>query len=173
MNHADHILALAKSLGEHLQAQHLTATAAESCTAGGIAYAITQIAGSSDWFDRGFITYSNAAKQQMLGVPAAYLRDFGAVSEPVARSMALGALAHSQAQVAVAVTGVAGPSGGTPEKPVGTVCFAWAIKRDASAAPWVATAKRHFGGDRAAVRTLTIIEALERLVALLAKRQDV
>jgi nicotinamide-nucleotide amidase len=173
MNEGDRILALAKTLGDQLYAQHLTVATAESCTAGGIAYAITQVAGSSDWFDRGFITYSNTAKRQMLGVPVAYLRDFGAVSEPVARSMALGALAHSPAQVAIAVTGVAGPSGGTPEKPVGTVCFAWAIRRDPNAAPWVATARRHFSGDRAEVRTHTIVEALDRLIGLLMQRQDV
>lgn len=170
---SDHIVALSKELGAHLLEQHLMVATAESCTAGGIAYAITQTPGSSQWFDRGFITYSNASKQQGLGVSNAYLRDFGAVSEPVARAMALGALTHSQAQITVAVTGVAGPGGGTPEKPVGMVCLAWAIKRDPTSAPWVRTATRNFTGDRAAVRTQAIIEALEGLIGLLKQRQDV
>lgn len=170
---ADLIVALSRDLGARLLAQHLTIATAESCTAGGIAYAITQTPGSSRWFDRSFITYSNASKQQMLGVSTAYLRDFGAVSEPVARAMALGALTQSQAQITVAVTGVAGPDGGTPEKPVGTVCFAWAIKRDPSSTPWVRTATRRLNGDRAAVRTQSIIEALEGLIGLLKQRQDV
>ncbi len=170
---SDQIVALSQELGAQLLAQHLIVATAESCTAGGIAYAITQTPGSSQWFDRGFITYSNASKQSVLGVSTAYLRDFGAVSEPVARAMALGALTHSQAQITVAVTGVAGPTGGTPDKPVGMVCLAWAIKRDPTSAPWVRTATRNFSGDRAAVRTQSIIEALEGLIALLKQRQDV
>jgi nicotinamide-nucleotide amidase len=173
MNDADRLIALAETLGARLRMEHLSVATAESCTAGGIAYAMTQVAGSSEWFDRGFVTYSNASKLQMLHVPAAYLRDFGAVSEPVARALALGALAHSQAQIAVAVTGIAGPSGGSPEKPVGTVCFAWGFKREATMAPWVVTATRHFAGDRAAVRTQTIVEALRHLIGLLEQRQDV
>jgi nicotinamide-nucleotide amidase len=170
---ADHIVALARELGAQLLAQHLVIATAESCTAGGIAYAITQTPGSSQWFDRSFITYSNASKQQMLGVSTAYLRDFGAVSEPVARAMALGALTQSLAQITVAVTGIAGPSGGTPGKPTGMVCFAWAIKRDPSSAPWVRTATRQFSGDRAAVRTQAIVEALDGSIGLLKQRQDV
>ncbi|MGE5338128.1 MAG: CinA family protein [Gemmatimonadota bacterium] len=170
---ADHIVSLSQELGARLQAQHLTIATAESCTAGGIAYAITQTPGSSQWFDRSFITYSNTSKQQMLGVSTAYLRDFGAVSEPVARAMALGALTQSQAQITVAVTGVAGPGGGTPDKPVGMVCFAWAIKRDPASAPWVRTATRQFNGDRASVRTQAIVEALDGLIGLLKQRQDV
>lgn len=170
---ADHIVALARELGQRLLAQHLVLAAAESCTAGGIAYAVTQVPGSSQWFDRGFITYSNASKQQMLGVPAAYLRDFGAVSEPVARSMALGALAQSQAQITVAATGIAGPDGGSADKPVGTVCLAWAIKRDPASAPWVRTTTRCFSGERAAVRTQSIVGALDGLIGLLRQRQDV
>jgi nicotinamide-nucleotide amidase len=172
-NISDQIVALSQELGAQLLAQHLMVVTAESCTAGGIAYAITQTSGSSQWFDRGYVTYSNASKQSVLGVSTAYLRDFGAVSEPVARAMALGALAHSQAQIAVAVTGVAGPTGGTPEKPVGMVCLAWAIKRDPTSAPWVRTATRSYSGDRAAVRTQAIIEALEGLIGLLKQRQDV
>ena len=110
---------------------------------------------------------------QVLGVSAAYLRDFGAVSEPVARAMAIGALSHSAAQVAVSVTGIAGPDGGAPDKPVGTVCFAWAIRRDPGSAPWVKTATHRFDGDRAAVRTHTIVTSLQTLVELLKQRQDV
>lgn len=167
------IEALAAELGRLLAANRMVLATAESCTAGGIAYAVTMVPGSSGWFDRGFVTYSNEAKLQQLGVGATYLRDFGAVSEPVARQMALGALTHSAAQIAVATTGIAGPEGGTPEKPVGTVCFGWAIRRDASAAPWVQTATRRFEGDRAAVRTQAIIYALQETVALLARRRDV
>ncbi len=165
--------ALSAELGRELRAQHLTLATAESCTAGGLAYAVTLSPGSSQWFDRGFITYTNDSKMQVLGVAPAYLRDFGAVSEPVARAMALGALSHSSSQVAVAVTGIAGPSGGTATKPVGTVCFAWAIRRDASQAAWVKTETRRFEGDRSGVRTHSIVHALETLVGLLKQRQDV
>lgn len=173
MSDAHSIEQLAQRLGAALRAQHLMLTTAESCTAGGVAYAVTLIPGSSAWFDRGFITYSNEAKMQMLGVSTAYLRDYGAVSEPVARSMAFGALSHSAAQVALAVTGVAGPDGGTPDKPVGTVCFAWAIRREPTSAPWVKTETQRFAGDRAAVRTQSIVCSLQTLVALLKQRQDV
>jgi nicotinamide-nucleotide amidase len=169
----DRIVALSQDLGTLLLGQHLMLATAESCTAGGIAYAVTQTPGSSQWFDRGFVTYSNASKQQMLAVSTAYLRDFGAVSEPVARAMALGALAQSQAQITVAVTGVAGPAGGTADKPLGMVCYAWAIKREPSSAPWVRTATRRFDGDRAAIRSQAIVEALEGLIGLLRQRQDV
>lgn len=167
---------LARRLGLALRAQHFTLATAESCTAGGVGYAVTLVPGSSAWYDRGFITYSNEAKMQMLGVSSAYLRDFGAVSEPVARAMALGALSHG-AQVSVAVTGIAGPAvesnGGSEGKPVGTVCFAWAIRRDVANAPWVKTQTRHIDGDRAAVRTQSIIVALDTLVGLLEQREDI
>ena len=169
MDTGSRLYTLAQDVGSLLAAQGLVLVTAESCTAGGVAYAVTQVPGSSAWFDRGMVVYSNEAKLRMLGVPPAYLRDYGAVSEPVARAMALGALQHSAAHVAIAVTGIAGPDGGTPDKPVGTVCFAWAQRRDAGAAPWVRTATRHFSGDRAAVRTQSIAEALagmkETLVA--------
>ncbi len=164
---------LSAQLGRALRAQHLTLATAESCTAGGVAYAVTMTPGSSLWFDRGFITYANESKLQVLGVAPAYLRDFGAVSEPVARAMALGALTQSAAHVAVAVTGVAGPDGGSVAKPVGTVCFAWAIRRDPAQAAWVKTQTRRFEGDRASVRTESIVVALETLVDLLTQRQDV
>ncbi|HKO67140.1 MAG TPA: CinA family protein [Burkholderiaceae bacterium] len=163
---------LAHRLASALRAQHLILATAESCTAGGVAYAVTLVPGSSGWYDRGFITYSNEAKMQMLGVSSAYLRDFGAVSEPVARAMALGASSHG-AHVSLAVTGIAGPDGGTPDKPVGTVCFAWAIRRDASSAPWVKTRTLHIAGDRNAVRTQSIIVALETLIGLLEQREDI
>ena len=136
-------------------------TAAESCTGGMIAAACTDLAGSSAWFERGFVTYSNAAKTEMLGVEEALLQRFGAVSEPVVRAMVLGALAHSHAQVAVAVTGVAGPSGGSPEKPVGTVWFGFALPGQ------VVTEVHHFDGDRAQVRVATVQHVFTRLVELL------
>jgi nicotinamide-nucleotide amidase len=110
---------------------------------------------------------------QVLGVASAYLRDYGAVSEPVARAMALGALTHSQAQVAVAVTGIAGPAGGSASKPVGTVCFAWAIRRVTGQPAWVKTESQRFDGDRAAVRTQSIVHALQTLIGLLQQRQDI
>lgn len=162
----DRIAALAAAVGAALRARGLMLATAESCTAGGVAYAVTQVAGSSAWFDRGFVTYSNAAKRQMLGVPAADLDAHGAVSEPVARAMVLGALAESDAQVALAVTGIAGPAGGSADKPVGLVCFAWGQRRAAATA--VRTARRRFDGDRAAVRTRSIIVALEGVLEVLA-----
>ncbi|MCE2969772.1 MAG: CinA family protein [Burkholderiales bacterium] len=170
---AHRLYTLAERLGGLLHAQRLVLATAESCTAGGIGFAVTQTPGSSAWYDRGYITYSNESKQQMLGVPGKYLAAYGAVSEPVARAMALGALAHGHAQIAVAVTGIAGPDGGSADKPVGTVCFAWAMQRDPAGAPWAKTAALHFDGDRAAVRTQTIVAALEGLIDLLVERQDV
>lgn len=134
---------------------------AESCTGGMIAAACTDLSGSSAWFDRGFVTYSNAAKTEMLGVDPALIAAHGAVSEPVARAMAAGALAHSQAQVTVAVTGVAGPTGGSAEKPVGTVWLGYAV------AGVVHSELQHFPGDRAAVRAATVAHALRRLAQLL------
>ena len=134
---------------------------AESCTGGLIAGACTDRAGSSQWFERGFVTYSNDAKADMLGVPSALIAQHGAVSEPVARAMAEGALAHSRAQVSLAVTGVAGPGGGSADKPVGTVWFGWQL-------PGATEAEcRHFAGDRAAVRAATVRYALERLLGWL------
>ena len=135
---------------------------AESCTGGMIAAACTDLAGSSQWFERGFVTYSNAAKTEMLGVPAALIEAHGAVSEPVARAMATGAVARSHAQVAVAVTGVAGPNGGSADKPVGTVWFGW------STDGVVTTEMRRFAGDRAAVRQATLAHALRGVVQRMA-----
>lgn len=142
--------------------------AAESCTGGWLGQALTAVPGSSAWFDRGFITYSNAAKQEMLGVRAGTLSAHGAVSEETAREMALGALERSRATVAVAITGVAGPAGGSAEKPVGTVCFAWARKAgqvQAKITPKspAASETRHFAGDREAVRRQSVEHALTLL----------
>lgn len=134
---------------------------AESCSGGLIAATCTELAGSSQWFERGFVSYSNAAKCELLGVDAALIETHGAVSEPVVRAMAAGALAHSRAQVAVAVTGVAGPSGGSAAKPVGTVWLAWATPSG------VISEVQHFAGDRAAVRQATVQRALARLAELI------
>ena len=120
---------LAAKVGETLKSHGLMLATAESCTGGGVAQAITEVAGSSAWFERGFVTYSNLSKQQMLGVRETTLRQHGAVSEMTVREMVEGALQHSTAQVALAVSGIAGPDGGTAEKPVGTVWFAWGIKQ--------------------------------------------
>lgn len=143
-----------------LKQRHMLALA-ESCTGGMIAAACTDLAGSSQWFDRGFITYSNEAKADMLGVPAGLIDEHGAVSEAVARAMADGALAHSRAHVSLAVTGVAGPSGGSDEKPVGTVWLAWCVGGQTH------SEMQHFAGDRAAVRAATVRYALQRLLGFL------
>lgn len=134
---------------------------AESCTGGMIAAACTDLAGSSQWFERGFVTYSNEAKAEMLAVPPGLIEEHGAVSESVARAMADGALAHSRAQVSLAVTGIAGPTGGTEAKPVGTVWFAWCVDGETH------SEMQHFAGDRAAVRMATVRYALKRLLSLL------
>ena len=149
-------------ISAQLRARGWMLATAESCTGGMIAAACSDLAGSSQWFERGFVTYSNAAKTEMLGVPAALIEAHGAVSEPVARAMATGAVARSHAQVAVAVTGVAGPTGGSADKPVGTVWFGWSTNGV------VTTEMRRFAGDRAAVRAATVRHALARLQALLA-----
>jgi nicotinamide-nucleotide amidase len=151
------------ALGEALRAQGLRLATAESCTGGMIAAACTAIAGSSDWFERGFVTYSNAAKTEMLGVDAALIAAHGAVSAEVARAMADGALAHSHADVAVAVTGVAGPGGGSQDKPVGTVWLALARKGRAAQAELL-----RLQGDRSAVRIKTVAQALQQLQAEVA-----
>ena len=171
MTAAERILDLAGQLGAALKSRRLWLATAESCTAGGIAFAVTQVAGSSQWFDRGFVTYSNAAKRQALGVSAADLRQHGAVSEPVARAMARGALAASDAHLAVAVTGIAGPGGGSMDKPVGLVCLSWALRRAGELRQ--RTESRRLAGDRAAVRTQSILIALEGSLQLLEENKDV
>lgn len=151
--------ALAARLGQRLLERGDWLATAESCTGGWVAQCVTAIAGSSGWFERGFVSYANTAKVDMLGVPETTLERHGAVSEATARAMAQGALAHSRADWAVAVTGIAGPGGGSPEKPVGTVCFAWAQKEGGCEAE-----KCHFDGDREAVRAQSVRHALAGLL---------
>lgn len=150
-----HIDALAEAVGTALKAADLKLVTAESCTGGGVAEAVTRVAGSSAWFDRGYVTYSYEAKSDMLGVRRDTLLDFGAVSEETAHEMVAGAIANSRAQVAVAVTGIAGPTGGLPDKPVGTVWFAWKFPKKP-----IVSEVCHFPGDRAAVRAQTVEHAL-------------
>jgi nicotinamide-nucleotide amidase len=153
---------LAERVGQALKTRGLMLAAAESCTGGGVSEAITMVPGSSDWFERGFVTYTYISKREMLGVSSATLGQHGAVSEPTVREMVAGALAHSHAQVAVAVSGTAGPGGGTPDKPVGTVCFAWGIKDGA-----LECETRHFAGDRQSVRRQSVEQALDGVLRLL------
>ena len=153
--------ALAVRTGRRLKRAKAMLVTAESCTGGWVAQAITSIAGSSAWFERGFVTYSNAAKHELLGVSKRTLKNFGAVSEETAREMAAGALARSRGTISLAVTGVAGPSGGSAAKPVGMVCFAWARGRR------VRSETRRFRGGREAVRRQSVIRALEGLLELL------
>ncbi|MBK4988342.1 CinA family protein [Pseudomonas sp. S36] len=156
----DPITTLANQLGEHLQRVGAQVSTAESCTGGGIAEAITRIAGSSAWFEAGYVTYSNAQKTRQLGVPELLFEQVGAVSQEVVEAMVRGAQAASGARFAVAVSGVAGPGGGSPAKPVGTVWLAWG---DGSR---VVSIRRQFDGDREAVRRQTVIAALEGLLQL-------
>ena len=158
----DPLLALAARLGAAALARGTMIATAESCTGGLVAGAITSIAGSSGWFERGFVTYSDLAKEQQLGVASSTIERFGAVSEETAKAMAQGAVRGAAAQWAVAVTGIAGPDGGSPDKPVGTVWFAWAGPDHLQAL------KRQFDGDRAAVRDASVRVALEGLVDRLA-----
>ncbi|MES9963404.1 MAG: nicotinamide-nucleotide amidase [Candidatus Sedimenticola sp. 20ELBAFRAG] len=153
---------LAGRLGERLAAKGLVMAAAESCTGGWIAKAMTDIAGSSGCFDRGFVTYSNEAKQEMLGVTRSTLEKHGAVSEETVGEMVRGALVNSRASVAVAVSGIAGPGGGTAEKPVGTVCFAWGVEGRVSD-----IATHQFTGDREAVRRQAVISALNGVLKII------
>lgn len=158
----ENLLNLAEKLGELLLSRNERLALAESCTGGALAQAVTEIAGSSAWFERGFITYSNAAKSELLGVPPTTIERHGAVSEATARGMAEGALARSPADWTVAITGIAGPDGGSAEKPVGTVCFAWA-GRDLGCQAQT----RLFSGERSAVRRQAVAHALRGLIHLL------
>ena len=151
---------LVEDLAAALLARSWMLATAESCTGGLIAAACTDLAGSSNWLERGFVTYSNAAKTELLGVEAALIARHGAVSEAVARAMAQGALQHSHAQCALAVTGIAGPGGGSADKPVGTVWFAWATPKG------VRSEMRRFDGDRAQVRSGTVQHSLAVLLSL-------
>lgn len=155
------ILELSAKVGHALQAKGLLLVTAESCTGGGVAQAITEVAGSTAWFDCGFVTYSNASKTELLDVPAALIAQLGTVSEEVASAMATGALANSNAHVALSTTGIAGPSGAVPGKPVGTVCFGWA-RGDT-----VQTERLVFAGDRQAVREQTVMHALQGLLRMI------
>ena len=153
---------LAAQVGAVLKSHGMMLTTAESCTGGGVAQAITEVAGCSAWFERGFVTYSNLSKQQMLGVSDATLKQHGAVSEAVVREMVAGALANSTSQIALSVSGIAGPEGGTAEKPVGTVWFAWGIKHG------VTTAQLHLlKGNRSEVRAQAVNIALKGVLDLL------
>lgn len=160
----DAVVAAALALGHALQARGWMIASAESCTGGAIACALTEIAGSSRWFERGFVTYSNQAKIDLLGVTADTLAVHGAVSAEAAGEMAAGALARSRVQCALSVTGIAGPDGAVPGKPVGTVCFGWAMLR---ALPVTETVR--FAGDRAAVRRGAALHALQRARLLFAE----
>ncbi|TAN56210.1 MAG: CinA family protein [Betaproteobacteria bacterium] len=153
---------LAVRLGQRLKAADALLVTAESCTGGWVAQAVTSVSGASAWFERGFVTYSNAAKEELLGVPSATLERHGAVSEETAREMALGALRCSRGHVAVAVTGVAGPTGGTEAKPVGLVCFAWARRGETR------SESRHFAGNRESIRRQSVERALQGVLDLLA-----
>jgi nicotinamide-nucleotide amidase len=157
-----HIETLCEALAQVLIARKMSMVTAESCTGGLIAASCTQLSGSSVWFERGFVTYSNVAKTESLGVASSLIEANGAVSEEVAKAMALGALAHSPAHISVAVTGIAGPSGGSAAKPVGTVWLAWAW-RDAKQVINCETMLRHFQGSRAEVRNATAELALDHL----------
>ncbi|WP_331346095.1 nicotinamide-nucleotide amidohydrolase family protein [Cellvibrio sp. UBA7661] len=158
----NHVLKLSQSLGEQLVQRNWRIATAESCTGGGVAAAITAISGSSAWFEYGIVSYANAAKEKLLGVSSETLAREGAVSEAVVIEMARGALALSGADIAVAISGVAGPSGGSPEKPVGTVWFAWALATGA-----IKTELKHFHGDRAAVQEQAVICALQGITQFL------
>jgi nicotinamide-nucleotide amidase len=159
------LAALSARVGQTLEARGLTLATAESCTGGWVAQVVTHTAGSSAWFDRGFVTYSNEAKQDMLGVRPETLAREGAVSLEAAKEMATGALKNSKALISLAITGIAGPTGGSSGKPVGTVCFSWCFRGEAPV-----YRRKRFGGDRESVRRQALIFALEELLALIAKK---
>ena len=156
----DTLATLATLVGTRLKAAGETLATAESCTGGWVAQAVTAISGSSEWFERGFVTYTNAAKQEMLGVSSDTLARHGSVSEQTASEMASGALERSHAGFALSITGVAGPSGGSRAKPVGTVCFAWARRADGA----VRVQTRRFEGDREAVRRQSVMHSLQGVI---------
>ncbi len=156
--------ALAHKIAEAARAADAALVTAESCTGGWVSQVLTSVAGSSAWFERGFVTYSNASKQELLGVSSQTLARHGAVSEQTAREMARGALERSRGSVALAITGVAGPGGGTPEKPVGTVCFAWAQRDGADRSE-----TRRFDGAREDVRRQSVVHALEGVLKYLTR----
>ena len=158
----DDVTRLARKLGRACKKRDVDLATAESCTGGGIATACTRISGSAEWFERGMVTYTNVAKKEMLGVSQKTLKAHGAVSAEVAREMAAGALKHSHADVSVAVTGIAGPTGGSRKKPVGTVHFAWGVRGGP-----IQTRMFRFEGDRTEVRLQSVAVALQGLIDLL------
>ncbi|MEW6512438.1 MAG: nicotinamide-nucleotide amidohydrolase family protein [Pseudomonadota bacterium] len=153
------LLELSEELGQVCRARNLVVATAESCTGGWVAQVITHTAGSSAWFERGFVTYANVAKADMLGVRLITIENFGAVSLETAGEMAAGALENSNAMISLAITGIAGPTGGSPEKPVGTVCFGWCVKNQVPSCE-----RRLFDGDREAIRRQSVIHALSGLI---------
>ncbi|KKD61099.1 damage-inducible protein CinA [Grimontia sp. AD028] len=157
----EQLVKLATQIGERLKASNQTVTTAESCTGGGISYVLTEVAGSSAWFERAFVTYSNDAKRELVGVATDTLVDHGAVSEEVVAEMAAGALKEANADFALAVSGIAGPTGGSEEKPVGMVCFGWATRKG------TVTETCLFDGDRHEIRRNTIAHSLCRLLSYL------
>ncbi|MDR9435857.1 MAG: nicotinamide-nucleotide amidohydrolase family protein [Thiohalophilus sp.] len=159
------LLALAHRVSERLEPQSLSLATAESCTGGWIAKLLTDVPGCSAWFERGFVTYSNEAKQELLAVPAAVLDEDGAVSEPTVRAMAEGALRHSRADLALSVSGIAGPGGGRPDKPLGLVWFGWA-QRVAGEAAQVSSEHQVYNGNRDDVRRQAVVRALEGILEL-------
>lgn len=164
------ITPLVQQLAQTLLAKGFKIASAESCTGGLLAAHLTSLAGSSDWFERGFITYSNQAKEGSIGVPKELIERYGAVSEEVARAMAEGALNHSLAQVSVAITGIAGPGGGSANKPIGMVCFAWGMQMDDQIQTRSQT--KHFSGDRQSIREQACVYAIESLLAQLTASES-
>jgi len=165
------LLALSEAVAAACRDHGFLIATAESCTGGWAAQVITHTPGSSSWFDRGFVTYSNAAKTDMLGVRMFTIEQFGAVSLETAGEMAVGALEHSNALISLAITGIAGPTGGSSEKPVGTVCFGWCLKdKDGSLVP--SCERRLFAGDREAIRRQSVIHALRGLTQLIERARN-
>ena len=162
------IASLVKTLSDLLQKLSIKIVLAESCTGGLLAAHLTAQAGSSQWFDRGFVTYSNAAKTESVGVLPSLIEQYGAVSEEVAKAMAQGALNHSAAETSIAITGIAGPGGATENKPVGMVCFAWAAQFPGSPTLLIASTQI-FNGDRQAIREQACIYALDQLIQILSR----
>lgn len=154
------LASLSRRVGEALRERSLTLSTAESCTGGWVAQVVTHTAGSSAWFERGFVTYTNESKVDMLGVRTITIEGFGAVSKEAAAEMATGALSNSKAMISLAITGIAGPTGGSPGKPVGTVCFGWCLRGQPPE-----TEICRFGGDREAIRRQSVIHALEGLLS--------
>lgn len=157
-----------QSIAQLLLAKHWKLALAESCTGGLVCAKLTELSGSSAWFERGYITYSNQAKTECLGVPADLIESYGAVSEPVARAMAQGAQENAGVDVAISITGIAGPTGGTAEKPVGTVCFAWSMSQH-NGEHLLECQTKFFLGDRSAIREQAAGHALSELLRLLSK----